>query len=291
MEEESQKNYFETSTIEHLEQVSELLQNGNIDRAKEFISEMIDATKEYKHQVEHGRVRNGGYADLVMRHLRAFISPAIIRSEEEIQNGTCFFVELKDKSIAVTNHHVIQHWLDLKKKGIQAEFRIGNVIYPSDLEPFIIDSCQQLDLATILVPPDIKLAMEDIGTLFYKYEPPLTVNKGDLVFALGWPGVLREDQIKQSNIYVVTILDEVIETTDRRFIIQFHRDDWTKRFGKKEIVDLTSLGGLSGGPVFLFSDGDLRLVGVIFENMEGFIDGVQCVHFKYIKPDGYIDKP
>lgn len=291
MEERSKGNSFETSTIEHLEQVSEILQNGDIDGAKEFISKMIDATKEYKHQVEHGRARNGGYADLVMRHLRAFISPVIIRSANEIQNGTCFFVELEDKNIAVTNHHVIQHWLDLKKNGIKAEFRIGNVIYPSDLEPFIIDSCQQLDLATILIPPDIKLAMGDKGTLFYEYEPPVTVNKGDMVFALGWPGALREDQIKQSNIYVATILDEVIDTTDRRFIIQFHRDDWTKRFGEKEIADLTSLGGLSGGPVFLLSDGDLHLVGVIYENMEGFIDGVQCVHFKHIKPDGHIDKP
>ncbi|MFB7554222.1 hypothetical protein, partial [Streptomyces sp. NPDC056154] len=76
MEEKSKKNYFETSTIEHLEQVSELLQNGNIDRAKEFISEMIDATKEYKHQVEHGRARNGGSAGLVVRRRRAFSSRA-----------------------------------------------------------------------------------------------------------------------------------------------------------------------------------------------------------------------
>jgi hypothetical protein len=280
----------ESTVMDNLEQIGKLLQPDNYEGAKDLLDKLITAVRDYKREVERGKVRNLDYADLLMVHLHAFISPVIIKSNDDINNGTCFFVELEDKCIAVTNYHVVQHWLDLRSNGVLADFRISNYVYPM-MDQCLIDSCETLDLATILIPNHIKLMMVQEGKLFFKYKDPLNVEVGDMVFALGWPGVLREDQINSSNLYVTTIHDEVISVSDRRFIIEFHRENWLKRMCEKEITDLTSLGGLSGGPVFLFSDGILHIVGVIFENVSAFVDGVQCVHFKHIRADGTIEKP
>ncbi|WP_143763190.1 hypothetical protein [Paenibacillus odorifer] len=70
------------------------------------------------------------------------------------------------------------------------------------------------------------------------------------------------------------------------------RDNWEKRMGERELEELTKFGGMSGGPIFLFVDGVLHLVGVIFQDLGKGLwgEGLQAVHAHFIKPDGSIEQ-
>jgi predicted amidohydrolase len=109
-----------------------------------------------------------------------------------------------------------------------------------------------------------------------------------MVYVAGWPGILREDGSGYSNIFYVSINGEVSDITDRRFIVEFNRDEWIVTLGVREPEELEHYGGFSGGPVFLFIDGELKLVGFICEDGANFFDGMQIVQSSFINRDGTI---
>ncbi|MEK4878738.1 MULTISPECIES: trypsin-like peptidase domain-containing protein [Paenibacillus] len=290
-----QEPSIEEIIIPHLEQAKKMLANREQENLSQLLSEVIDLLQDHKAQIEHGALRNTAYADLLFRYLPCFVTPIIITGEGEIHNGTCFFVELEDKCIAITNHHVVQFWRDLRKEGKPAGFQIGDLIHKENLEELILGDSDLLDLATILITRDIKEELTQKGKQFFRYHHTRNAEVGDRVFALGWPGVLREDEHDeyQSTSYFVAIQGEVMDATDRKLVVSIARENWDKRMGERELEELTEFGGMSGGPIFLFVDGVLHLVGVIFQDLgKGGLwgEGLQAVHAHFINPDGSIEE-
>lgn len=142
-------------------------------------------------------------------------------------------MELEDKCIAITNHHVVQFWRDLRKEGKPAGFQIGDLIHKENLEELILGDSDLLDLATILITRDIKEELTQKGKQFFRYHHTRNAEVGDRVFALGWPGVLREDEHDeyQSTSYFVAIQGEVMDATDRKLVVSIARENWDKRMG------------------------------------------------------------
>lgn len=86
---------------------------------------------------------------------------------------------------------------------------------------------------------------------------------GDWAFALGWPGVLREDEHneRQSTSFWVTIEGDVIDATDRKLVVSLACEIWDRRVGERELEELTEFDGISDGPIFLFVDGVFQQSG------------------------------
>ncbi|MFE5321624.1 hypothetical protein ACFQ88_23240 [Paenibacillus sp. NPDC056579] len=158
----------------------------------------------------------------------------------------------------------------------------------------ILGDSDTLDLATILIPPNIQEELRQNGKQFFRYHRTRNATEGDWVFALGWPGVLREDEYnkRRVNTYLVAIQGIVMDATDRKLIVGLSREDWEKRMGLREMKELTAFGGMSGGPIFMFNDGVIHLVGVIFRDLGmGLMgEGLQCVHALFIQADGSIEQ-
>jgi hypothetical protein len=283
----------EGAILDRLANIKQLLENEDTEVAKEAIGRLIGGIKEYQKKFEHGEPRNMAYADLLLNYLPHFVCPFnMLGIDSMVQNGSCFLVKLKDKTIAVTNYHVIQEWKRLIEQEAAKAVTIGNTRLSPDSLTNIIDYSESLDLATILLSTKVINDLQNSNVQFYEYASQVELCDGDLVFALGFPGALRNDDMHKQTTenHVAVIQAKATNVDGRKFWIEFERESWIQRFGEKDIKDLTGLGGFSGGPVFFFRDGELHLAGIIFENI-GFIDGMQCIKFENIKDDGTIDKP
>lgn len=285
----------EETVIHHLEQVREMLEAGEQAGANNVLGQVIGLLQDYKEQVESGTLRNIAYADVLFRYFPSLVTPIVISTDDKIHNGSCIFVELEDKCIAVTNHHVIQCWRDFRNEGHSTVIQLGSFILQEDFNELILSDSDVLDLATILIPPPLKSELQQKGKQFFRYHPGRIAKEGDSVFAVGWPGVLRKDEHKErsSTSFLVAIQGVVESSSDRRMIVRISREDWVKRVGEREMDELTDFGGMSGGPIFLYADGVLHWVGVIFENLgqEGIWgEGFQCTHAHFLQSDGTIEQ-
>lgn len=253
-----------------------------IEIMQKKIMDVITEIKSYTQQLNSGRYRNSGYGKLFVTHIKNF-TVSIVFGEKNRNNGSGCLIRHK-KDFLVTNAHVI-------RDAIKAPFVLIGKVEVTDLKKRIISINDHLDLAVIDLSNGLNEALEDSGKMFFESKewPPFTdCKKGDLVYLAGFPGVFREDSEIYSSVYFTAILDQVIEVTDRRLLVQFNRENWVKSLGMKDIEELKRLGGFSGGPVFKFRDDQPELVGFIFEEGGNFFDGVQIIKSNLILSNGEI---
>lgn len=213
----------------------------------------------------------------------------------DIYNGTATLVNLKRGPTAITCQHVVAAALSGGSGSGKRVFQIGDAVV--DLESQLISQNVELDIATIRIEsaqlPQI-LAGKEIGTAFFlpAVWPPIMPARGDFVSFGGFPGILRSALSNRDLEFGswssgATQVDSV---SPRQFISRFERDYWIQSFGGQEAFALNNLGGLSGGPVFIWRGLRCDLVGIVKEYHEEY-DAMFFASLEWVTDEGEIVAP
>lgn len=193
----------------------------------------------------------------------------------EIRSGTISIIDLGEGPFAVTCEHVIAGYCEMKEIHNNLVFQIGNI----EINPLeqLIDKNARLDLATIrLSEEQIKSITPEgeIGSCVFRPKawPPETLKEGEFVSFGGFPGSLRT--VVSFDEYIFDSWScggsKVFSVSEGQFVSVFERELWVKTFGAAHNLTIDSLGGLSGGPVFinrgLYSD----FVGIVSQYHESY---------------------
>lgn len=213
----------------------------------------------------------------------------------EIRNGTITLVDLGTGPLGITCQHVVGSFRQQLAETKNSVFQVGDV----ELDPIrqLVDENERLDLAVIRFTDEQARAITsegEIGSCFFQPNawPCPPPERGRFVAFGGFPGKLKKvisfDEMEFGS--WSSGASEVSSVSDFQFASAFDRSHWIGWSGSKVNLDLTALGGMSGGPAFinrgLYSD----LVGVVSEYHENY-DAVCFSSTSRVNRDGTIDPP
>jgi len=212
-----------------------------------------------------------------------------------VRNGTITLADLGEGPIGITCHHVIEQYRNLRSQHDDILFQIGHIVM--DPLPQLIAQSARLDVAVIrLTDLQVRAITSEgkIGSCLYlpKQWPPPEAKEGQFLSFGGFPGKLREavdfdDLVFNSWSSGAT---EISSVSEHRLVSAFDRSCWVGAFGARDKLDLTELGGLSGGPAFINRGLYWDLVGIVSDYHENY-DAMFFAATSPIQPDGSISEP
>lgn len=196
-------------------------------------------------------------------------SPGRVR-DASLQNGTATLLRLGDRYLAITCHHVIEGFRRARAEG-RSFFQVAHT--EMDPEARLVDANENLDLAVIDVTEWVGKEGQFSTANFVNpgVWPPRPIVEDDVLSFAGFPGVWR-DQVDLAHLRFYSLssgASQVKSVQDRGLVtaIEFEECVTQVNFEKK----LGSLGGMSGGPVFVWRTAPIlvaELVGFIYEYQE-----------------------
>ena len=138
-------------------------------------------------------------------------------------------------------------------------FQIGDV----DFDPIgqLVDDCTALDLAIIRLTQEQAEAIStegEIGSCFFRPRvwPSPSIAAGESVVFGGFPGGLRKRPAHDELVFDSWSSggSPVASSSEDRFSCLFEREYWVSSFGGAHHMELRALGGMSGGPAFVYCD-------------------------------------
>jgi hypothetical protein len=182
----------------------------------------------------------------------------------QFHNGTGFILKLGDRLFLVTADHVLEYYLIHRKANDGLVFQAAQFRLWPEERPIWRDNERDIALVEITAGEARR-----VGTLIVDPPtgwPPQLPVIGSYVMFSGFPAVVREHVgDAETNFNALSSLMRVTTRGEGYFVCQFERDEWVN-FGRVPVPERgTSLGGMSGAPVF--SNGALAfpLVGLISE--------------------------
>lgn len=226
---------------------------------------------------------------------------SVVSDDSVVYNASGFTVAIGGKTFLVTNSHVMQSYRELLSAQTDAEFTFGGVTFAPNIVSEIADD--DIDLAVIDVS-GMTFEQRAPGywnnsvSTFQKYTPPTwplgPPQKGESTLTVGWPGKYRTQLGKRHLEFAAfPLLGQFVDDVkDTWFSIPFNRDQWVSSDWdpKNPVIFETTLGGISGSPVFaLHRPGihPLQLIGVVRSYGEG-LDILYCSRADLIFADGSI---
>lgn len=213
----------------------------------------------------------------------------------EIRNGTITLADLGSGPLGITCHHVLDSYRKLREQSGDILFQIGD----QELDPLsqLVDQNERLDIAVLKLPESQVTAITSTGTigscLFRpKQWPCEPATRGSYVAFGGFPGKLKN----------ITSLNEIEfgswssgashidSASDIQFVSAFDRAYWVKSFGSTAHMELSTLGGMSGGPAFINRGLYWDFVGIVSEYQDNY-DAVFFSSTAPIRHDGTIEPP
>lgn len=242
-----------------------------------FGKTLLENMMNYVTTISWGEIKDGEY------HLRC--------------NGSGFLLNLGERNILVTAAHVYEGYQRDKIHNSNLKIAVGDL--PFDLEERLIDclGSKILDIATFRIyDEEIRKLGKHIcyGAASW---PPNAVLESQSIFFGGYPGVERLKVGPQAYDYGLYVaLTPVSSSSERHFACSFERDNWLDTFGKGLPPPDFEMGGMSGGPAFLFKESDGKvitwdLVGIVYNATNSMGEIVLFHHAKYIRPDGFLTAP
>jgi len=212
-----------------------------------------------------------------------------------IRNGSVTLVDLGAGPRAITCQHVIARYRRMRKCSNKILFQIGHV----ELDPLaqLIDEDSRIDLATIRLTPDQAKTLTsdgEIGSCVFKPKawPSPLLMKGEFVAFGGFPGALRTavsfDEIEFGSWSCGA--SEISSVSEYQLISAFDREYWVKSFGAEHRMDFTALGGMSGGPAFIYRGLYWDFVGVVRAYNANY-DTIFFSSSRALHADGTIERP
>lgn len=193
-------------------------------------------------------------------------------ANDVVANGTGTLVNIGQKSLVITNHHVYN-----KYKLTRANDPHAKLITSGTHDTYFVDISEaeclgtdkDLDLAVLSVPPPIVF---NRGKLFLCPEkwPPPRAEKDMLAVLVGYPGEGRK--VEQNGSLGASPLMagmRVVSASERHFVIADEDQD-AHVFVPQGQKPLTSFGGISGNGVYVIrrkgtSFDDVWLAGFVYE--------------------------
>lgn len=212
-----------------------------------------------------------------------------------IRNGSVALVDLGTGPLAITCWHVVACYRRMRKYSNRVIFQIGNL----ELDPLaqLIDEDRRLDLASIRLTSDQAkhLTSEgEIGSCIFKPKawPTPVLKEREFVAFGGFPGALRIlasfDELDFGS--WSSGASEISSVSEYQFVSAFDRKCWVKSFGAEHNMDLTVLGGMSGGPAFVSRGLYWDFVGIVSEYSANY-DAVFFSSARTLRADGTIEHP
>jgi len=184
--------------------------------------------------------------------------------QEQIKNGTIFFLDTGTKLFAVTAGHVIQECLYDTRSPMFVQSMIGTNGGPAigiHLGDRVIDGSTELDIATFRVTRDeIRRTNCTPLTGFQRNWPPPLAEVGYLVTLCGFPGIGRQWLAPRTISFGAIPLGYKVASVHKTAIsIQLDREELIRVLGTEEMPENFDFGEMSGGPVLVISQrGSLR---------------------------------
>lgn len=218
----------------------------------------------------------------LMRFPLRFAKPAFFgiwpRRDEPltVNNGTTSLVRRGDEHFAITCHHVLDGFRQVRAESERAFFQIANCR---------LDPCEQLaverdrpDVAVIRLSAaqaaEITDGSNGIGEAFLDIARPELVSQGDGVAFGGFPGDLRlQPRAAEFNFGSYSCGATPVTTSrDDYFVCQFERAEWVRQGYEPEPA---TIGGISGCPVLRIHESDAGIIshgfaGIVYEYSADF---------------------
>lgn len=205
-----------------------------------------------------------------------YTTPVIVGSPSETlpANGSISLIQIGDQKYGITCAHVIREYEKRCALDPNTAFQIARqVIKPLDL---LIDINDKADIATLNFKDCIfgySIDNIGIGTSFYQTPswPPADLEIGDRIGIADFPGENKFE--KNGKLWLATCSISAQPITDidqHRIVIAFDRDTWYYTPGQIEKGVPRGLGGMSGGPAFLFHD--LTTKGLLYAEFIGIVE-------------------
>lgn len=199
-------------------------------------------------------------------------SPATAYSAK-LSSGTASLLKLQGRYLAITCHHVFDAYRAMRSKDPQTIFQIGRQAF--DPVSHLVSESQEQDIVVLDVSSFVREGTDlESGHFFEPLNwPPGNLQEGDLLAFAGFPGVWRQQlEIGYLRFYSVTSgTSEIAALGERHLVTRLALDECESAI--RDGLVIGSLGGLSGGPVFVWRPGAIlrtELVGFATQYQESF---------------------
>ena len=189
-----------------------------------------------------------------------------------IRNGTATLLILCDRYIAVTCHHVLKGCRQFRQKN-NGLFYLGPIgVNP---EQYLISEDKDYDLAIFDLSNLVRKVPELSKAKFVKPRvwSPHDIAKEDVLCMAGFPGIWR-DQIRLGHLRFYSYSSGaagVVSFGDNYIVTTVQIEDCITQINHGKVWG--SLGGLSGGPVFVWRKTPIliaELIGFIYEYQKSY---------------------
>jgi hypothetical protein len=198
--------------------------------------------------------------EIALRHSAQVLIADFFPEGPKINSATATLLQIGSKRLAVTCQHVIAKHRKVGTKRRPSLFQIGNLAF-EPLNERIVEE-PKLDLATIELSDfqADQIIRRNVGTekafLVPVRWPPNAVTTADSLGIGGYPGDWRfqgpGNQVEFNGYSIAAT--PVTSVSEFTISCQFARDHWNW-VGKKEgLKDPIGLGGMSGGPAFVWRE-------------------------------------
>lgn len=243
--------------------------------------------------MEESRSENPYYRELSrypVRFARAvFLGQLPAFSDSPLMaSATMTLIRFDDLFIGVTCQHVLAHYLKMRESHKDIVFQIGQAQF-NPLQHLIRED-KERDLATFNLTPFVGkvIGIEESNFIEPVHWPPGDVLEDSVICLAGFPGIWREQLgVSELRFYSFSSGATFVRATgEEYFVIRIEAGQHIVTIDKGKV--LGSLGGLSGGPVFCWRNGELlraELVGFIYEYQES-LDLMYVRAAKVLNRDG-----
>lgn len=234
-----------------------------------------------RHRAPHEPlVRTTAIFDFVARYSATFCGPVVIgyppRATGEdgrlVGNASGTLLNIGGRDLLITNQHV----LEIFRKELASDERIGLHFFGRKLVPTIVDESTSCDLAVLDVR-GMQFERDDPDFPPFEFFKPAQwptddAQEGDIVYIGGWPEIHREERDGGAELHFGkfdVVIAHVTGAFYDKFTCKFDRSRWTSRHGDTSYEQDRRMSGMSGGPIFREKKAavlTIELVGFVMEH-------------------------
>jgi hypothetical protein len=197
-------------------------------------------------------------------------------------------LHLGQRTIGVTCRHVVEGYRECRGRSSTAVFRFGLAEF--DPESYLVGESQRLDIATLDLTTFNGKPLDPASRINPVSWPPGEVCQDDILAFAGFPGIWREEVgAEHLRFYSFSSGATAVDSlADDHLYTRIKPDECVAPMGDR--LEIKALGGLSGGPVFVWRTGVVlraEFVGIVTEYQEAW-DLLHVRRANCIRIDGTI---
>lgn len=206
------------------------------------------------------------YRQLAMSHTcpMYWYDESLPIGQSVLHSGTVTIVNTRTETLVVSAEHVFRQYLLDKNENPRLKCQMGGVTV--EPEKYLVDTDQELDLATFVLPSVLLAATGAIAHNTQKW-PPDPMMQAELAILGGYPGNRRSEREGFLDTDFVTFITRVSQASDSHMAFQLNLAESHWPAGER-IGQHPDLGGMSGGPVFRMRAGPIEAIefaGIIYQ--------------------------